>query len=65
LKILFTGDIFSRYGRPHFEIGKVKKSERWEIVKKWLLERKADIEQIITGHGEVLSVEDLLAFINY
>ncbi|MDQ7815471.1 MAG: MBL fold metallo-hydrolase [Melioribacteraceae bacterium] len=65
LKILFTGDLFSRYGRPHFEIGKVKKSERWEIVKKWLLERKADIEQIITGHGEVLSVDDLIAFINY
>lgn len=65
LKILFTGDLFSRYGRPHFEIDKVKKSERWGIVKKWLLERKANIEQIITGHGEVLSVDDLISFINY
>ncbi len=65
LKLLFTGDLFSRYGRPHFDFDKVKKSERWYKVKKWLLDRKANIEQIITGHGEILSVDDLIAFINY
>lgn len=65
LKLLFTGDLFSRYGRPHFDFDKVKKSERWEKVKKWLLDRKSGIEQVITGHGDVLSVDDLIAFINY
>ncbi len=65
LKLLFIGDLFSSYGRPHFDFDKVKKSERWEKVKKWLLDRKSGIEQIITGHGEVLSVDDLIAFIKY
>jgi glyoxylase-like metal-dependent hydrolase (beta-lactamase superfamily II) len=63
--MLFTGDLFSRYGRPHFDFNEMKKNERWNYVKEWLLKRVDEIDKIVTGHGKILSRDDLESFIQF
>jgi len=61
LKLLMTGDLFSSYGRPSISDDKID-NRCTEIVK--ILKDKIDnIEKIISGHGQVLTKEDLLMFI--
>lgn len=63
LKILFTGDLFFKYGRP--SINSTYKAD-FEYRKKainWLNKRKNNFETIIGGHGQILTIEDLEAFI--
>lgn len=60
LKILFTGDLFFKYGRPG--ITNEPDKEKWKRATKWIAWRIQNIETIISGHGETLSIEDLKSF---
>jgi glyoxylase-like metal-dependent hydrolase (beta-lactamase superfamily II) len=62
--ILMVGDLFSRYGRPGFNVNKNQNWERLVRVIKWIEKRLPDIDIIIDGHGQILSKDDLKAFIN-
>jgi cyclase len=62
-KILMTGDLFSRYGRPSIPDINKQIDERWIKVTAWIEQRWSDIEIVITGHGQILSKEDLQSFI--
>jgi glyoxylase-like metal-dependent hydrolase (beta-lactamase superfamily II) len=62
LKILFTGDLFFKYGRPSISDTSMKDQNNWENSMKWIEKRIPNIETIISGHGELLSIEDLNSF---
>jgi cyclase len=64
-RILMVGDLFSRYGRPGFNVTDKRYAERWIKSVEWIDHRWAEIDIVINGHGEILSKEDLLAFNNY
>ncbi len=62
LKLLFTGDLFSLYGRP--SLGKYTENDkiRWYLVLDWLFSRKEQIETIVGGHGQMMGWEDIKSF---
>lgn len=64
-KILMTGDLFSRYGRASIPSENSKYAMDWMHAVYWIENRWSDIEIIISGHGEILTKEDLLSFVNY
>ncbi len=64
LKLLFTGDLFTRYGRPSVNENLLPDEDRRKMSDAWLKERMGTIETIITGHGQILGCEDLEAFIS-
>ncbi len=61
-KILFTGDLFSKYGRPGFGNSSFTDNDRWLHANKWIMKRINDIETIIDGHGQILTTDDLRIF---
>jgi len=61
LNILFSGDLFFRYGRISQNNNMMDK-ERWTNALDWLKIRKPYICTIIGGHGQLLGIEDLEAF---
>lgn len=65
VKILFVGDLFSKYGRP--SIGNIAKAdvERWQVVKEWVNKRSVGIEIVIGGHGQIMDKNDLEEFNKY
>lgn len=63
LNQLFTGDLFSRYGRPSINDSLPPDKVRWKRAAAWIEKRMPDITTIISGHGELLSKEDLTDFI--
>jgi glyoxylase-like metal-dependent hydrolase (beta-lactamase superfamily II) len=65
MEILMVGDLFSRYGRPGFNVNKNQNGERRSKATKWIEKRLSDIDIIIDGHGQILSKDDLQAFISY
>lgn len=64
MAILFTGDLFFRYGRPGFNESSLPDKEAWQTAAKWTEKRMTDIDIIIGGHGELLSLDDLRTFID-
>jgi len=62
MKILFTGDLFSSFGRPAIRDTSVKDVEKWKTAIQWNEKRIPGIETIISGHGAFLSIEDLEYF---
>jgi glyoxylase-like metal-dependent hydrolase (beta-lactamase superfamily II) len=64
-KILMTGDLFSKYGRASIPGENVQYAQDWMRAVDWIENRWSDIDIIISGHGEILSKEDLLSFVNY
>lgn len=62
LKLLFTGDLFSKYGRPSMDDLKEIDLVRFVMVRDWTIARMDNIRIIIGGHGQILSKEDLLSF---
>ena len=64
LKILFTGDLLFKFGRPSMDHSLVMDKSKWKQATLWLKERMPDIETIISGHGEFLSKEDIQYFID-
>lgn len=63
-KMLFTGDLFSRYGRPAFNLSSSEDLEVWKQSVRWIQKRTGNIEKIIDGHGQILTPEDLSQFNN-
>ncbi|NJO92716.1 MAG: MBL fold metallo-hydrolase [Chloroflexia bacterium] len=61
LKLLMTGDLFSSFGRPSIDKDKIE--ERCKDVVKELKNRLIHIETMISGHGQLLTTEDLKMFI--
>ncbi|MDD5695369.1 MAG: MBL fold metallo-hydrolase [Bacteroidales bacterium] len=62
-KILFTGDLFSKYGKPNFNSGEKADAERWLRALNWIESRSDSIDIIISGHGAILSRDDLQSFL--
>ena len=62
LKILFTGDLVFKYGRPSIINSKLEDKDKWIRAVKWIEKRIPNIETIISGHGEILTVEDIKSF---
>lgn len=62
LNMLFTGDLFSKYGRPSVDDLMVIDTARFAKVKTWTEARLDHIQIIVGGHGQILSKEDLLSF---
>lgn len=63
-KILMTGDLFSAWGKLHFDNKTGQDKDRWMVVKQWVSGRMDAIETIITGHGQILSKKDLELFLS-
>jgi cyclase len=61
-KILMTGDLFFKYGRPSIPDSSRSDVARWLTVMDWIASRNADIKTIIGGHGKVMTKEDLVLF---
>jgi glyoxylase-like metal-dependent hydrolase (beta-lactamase superfamily II) len=62
MKVLFTGDLFSKYGRPSLGNSSITDNDRWLHANKWIKKRVNDIETIIDGHGQILTIDDLRIF---
>ncbi len=61
-KILFTGDLFSKFGKANFHTEEKADTEKWLRAVDWIESRMIPIDIIITGHGEILSRDDLQSF---
>jgi cyclase len=64
-KILMVGDLFSKYGRPGFNIENKPYEKRWDQSIKWTEDRWAEIDIVINGHGQIMSKEELSSFNNH
>jgi len=62
LKLLFTGDLMFEYGRPSVRDQTRSEKEIWRKSLAWTEERLGQIDTVIGGHGQLLSVDDLKAF---
>lgn len=65
VKMLFVGDLFSKYGRPSISDNNIQDVERWVKVLKWIEARLTNIDIVIGGHGQIMSKEDLQLFNSY
>ncbi|HSO78257.1 MAG TPA: MBL fold metallo-hydrolase, partial [Bacteroidales bacterium] len=61
LKLLFTGDLFSKYGRPGMNISAIDE-EKCVQAAAWIQKRIIRVENIIGGHGQILSKDDFKQF---
>lgn len=64
LQLLFVGDLFGKYGRPSLNYPDSPEKERWQRSVQWLEARMEDIGMIIGGHGQILTKEELNAFLS-
>jgi cyclase len=62
IRVLFTGDLFSKYGRSGREDSLPADEAKWLQALKWLNRRTDNIETVIDGHGQILSVDDVKSF---
>jgi glyoxylase-like metal-dependent hydrolase (beta-lactamase superfamily II) len=62
MKMLFTGDLLSKYGRPGFGSSSVADTNRMLRANRWINIRLNNIETIVDGHGEILTTDDLRMF---
>ncbi len=62
IKVLFTGDLFTKYGRPGMTNSSVSDYDRWIDAIGWINQRMENISTIIDGHGQVLTTNDLKSF---
>ncbi len=62
LKILFTGDLVFKYGRPSIVYPQSDEKEKWIRAINWIEKRIPEIETVITGHGVILTTEDIKSF---
>ena len=63
LKILFSGDLIFQYGRPSINDRTLSEKEQWYKAILWSEKRLQNVEKVITGHGQILSAEDLSSFL--
>jgi len=63
LGLLFSGDLIFEYGRPSINDKSMSSREQWYQAIQWLERRLNKIEKVITGHGQILSTDDLSSFV--
>jgi glyoxylase-like metal-dependent hydrolase (beta-lactamase superfamily II) len=63
LKLIFTGDLFSKFGRPGINLSAIDKIRCMQAIA-WMQKRINRIEKVIEGHGQILSTDDLKQFNN-
>ena len=63
LKLIFTGDLFSKSGRPGINLSAIDKIRCMQAIA-WIQKRINRIEKVIEGHGQILSTDDLKQFNN-
>jgi glyoxylase-like metal-dependent hydrolase (beta-lactamase superfamily II) len=65
INVLFTGDLFSKYGRPGWNRSSTETdNEKVNEAVSWITKRMNEIEIIIDGHGQLLTIDDLKSFKN-
>jgi len=64
IKVIFTGDLFSEYGRPGSNDTLMIDKEKWKRAVAWTESRMINIDKVIDGHGQILSTSDLKQFNN-
>ena len=64
IRVLFIGDLFSKYGRPSMSNSLITDEIRWMQATKWMKKRTTNIETIIDGHGQILTIDDVQLFTN-
>jgi len=62
LKVLFSGDLIFQYGRPSINDKDLEEMELWRRAVLWTEKRLHNIDIIISGHGQILSIDDLKSF---
>ncbi|MRS05650.1 MBL fold metallo-hydrolase [bacterium] len=62
IKVLFTGDLFTRYGRPGMKELSLTDEDKWNNALSWINQRTNNITCVIDGHGQVLTTDDLKRF---
>ena len=65
MKLLFTGDLFFPGGRPSFKPGKIKDSRHVKEALRRIKARLKRIDIVIAGHGQIMGIDDLKAFVDY
>lgn len=60
--LLFTGDLFGRYGRAYFTANDTADAAKRIAALDWLALQMPAIKFIVGGHGELLTRDDLAAF---
>ena len=64
LKLLFTGDLMFRYGRPSIVDKTMGEKDLWINAIRWIEKRMDHIDLVIGGHGQMMSIEDVKSFNN-
>lgn len=62
IKVLFTGDLFTRYGRPGMNNSSLTDEDKRIHTISWIIKRMDNITCIIDGHGQILTTDDLKRF---
>ena len=62
IKVLFTGDLFTRYGRLSMMESSLTDPDKWMHAISWINQRINNITCVINGHGQVLTTDDLKRF---
>jgi glyoxylase-like metal-dependent hydrolase (beta-lactamase superfamily II) len=62
LKLLFTGDLMFKYGRPSINDTTMSDKDLWVKAIRWLEKRMYNIDHVIGGHGQIMSIDDLKSF---
>jgi glyoxylase-like metal-dependent hydrolase (beta-lactamase superfamily II) len=62
IQTLFTGDLFTKYGRPGMSNSSMTDEIRWIHAINWTNKRINGIRTIVDGHGQILTIDDLRKF---
>ena len=64
IRTVFIGDLFSKYGRPGISDSSITDVVQNMRAVSWINNRVNNIEKVIDGHGQILSIDDLKDFTN-
>jgi cyclase len=64
IRTIFIGDLFSKYGRPSISDSSITDVVKCKRAISWIENRMNNIEKVIEGHGQILSIGDLKDFTN-
>ena len=64
IRTIFIGDLFSKYGRPSINDSSITDVVKCMRAISWIENRMNNIEKVIEGHGQILSIDDLKDFNN-
>lgn len=62
-RLMMTGDLFSPGGKTWIKNTEKKDIDRWKTVSDWMVSVVENVNLVISGHGEIMTREDLESFI--